>query len=46
MTSLLPIRRGAVMLAAIVYGALAVTISVSFAQQPPASAGPADPKLI
>lgn len=46
MTSVLPIRRGAGMLAAIVYVALAVTMSASFAQQPPASAGPADPKLI
>ena len=46
MTSMLPIRRGVVMLAAIVYMALAVTMSTSFAQQPPASAGPADPKLI
>jgi ribulose-5-phosphate 4-epimerase/fuculose-1-phosphate aldolase len=46
MTSMLPIRRRAAMLAAIVYVALAVTMSPSFAQQPPASAGPADAKLI
>ena len=46
MTSLLVIRRGAGMLASIVYMALAVTMSASFAQQPPASAGPADPELI
>jgi ribulose-5-phosphate 4-epimerase/fuculose-1-phosphate aldolase len=46
MTSMLAIRRGTGMLAAIVYMALAVTMSTSFAQQPPASAGPADPKLI
>src|SRR6266487_1936818 len=46
MTSLLPSRRGAMMLVAIVGMALAVTMSVSSAQQPPASVGPADPKLI
>jgi HCOMODA/2-hydroxy-3-carboxy-muconic semialdehyde decarboxylase len=46
MTSLLALRRGAVTLAAIVYVALAATMSPSLAQQAPASAGPADPKLI